>query len=367
MGMSERYLAYLCDGLAHSDRRAGLKGYCTGLMLPLSRKSVEPIAARIDPEHVSARHQSLHHFVANSQWSDEAVLARVHDSVAPLLGAEGGWYWIIDDTGFPKKGQHSVGVARQYCGQLGKQDNCQVAVSLSLASARASVPIGYRLYLPQQWADDAARRAKAQVPEAVQFATKGQIALEQVRAAIAAGVTPGIVLADAGYGDETGFREQLTRLGPLYAVGVRPGTTVWAPGVEPLAAKAYSGRGPRPRLLRRAPGHEPSTVKALAMSLPARAYRTVRWREGTNEALRSRFARVRVRAAHRDYALSETRSHSSLRGSPSGCAPVKTSKKPLRTPSACRIRELSRPRQPCAPSAMSRTRSPRYAFGSSTI
>jgi SRSO17 transposase len=304
MGMFERFEQYmesLADGLAHADRRAGLKGYCAGLMLPLSRKSVEPIAARIDPQHVSARHQSLHHFVAKSQWSDQALLTRVRERVQPLLGTEGGLYWIIDDTGFPKKGTHSVGVARQYCGQLGKQDNCQVAVSLSLASPRASVPIAYRLYLPQRWAEDAPRRAQAQVPQDIEFATKPAIALGQVREAIAQGVPPGIVLADAGYGDETAFREELTRLGLIYAVGVRPGTTVWPPGLEPLAPMAWSGRGRHPRLLRRAPGHAPTTVKALAMSLPPEAYQTVDWREGTNETLRSRFARVRVRAAHRDY------------------------------------------------------------------
>jgi SRSO17 transposase len=303
----EQYLEHLAEGLAHADRRSGLRGYCTGLMLPLSRKSVEPMAARIDPHRVSARHQALHHFVAKSRWSDEAVLARVREQVAPLLGSEGGRYWIIDDTGFAKKGKHSVGVARQYCGQLGKQDNCQVAVSLSLASPRGSVPVAWRLYLPLEWANDAARRDQAQVPAEVQFATKPQIALAQVRAALASGMPPGMVLADAAYGDETALREELTRLGLLYAVGVRPGTTVWADGIEPLPAKPWSGCGPRPKLLRRAPGHAPGTVKALALSLPLEAYRTVSWRAGTNDALSSRCARLRVRAAHRDYWRSEQR------------------------------------------------------------
>ncbi len=310
MGISERFERYmenLADGLAHADRRAGFKGYCTGLMLPLSRKSVEPIAARLDPQHVSARHQSLHHFVAQSQWSDEAVLARVREQVIPLLGNEGGLYWILDDTGFPKKGKHSVGVARQYCGQLGKQDNCQVAVSLSLASPRGSIPIAWQLYLPVDWAADPVRREKAQIPTELSFATKPQIALAQVRQAIGAGVPAGIVLADAGYGDETAFRDELTELGLLYAVGVRPGTTVWPPGVEPLAPKAWSGRGRRATLLQRAPGHEPCAVKALAMSLPPQSYQTVSWREGTNDTLSSRFAWLRVRAAHRDYWRSQTR------------------------------------------------------------
>ncbi|OUL74128.1 transposase, partial [Paraburkholderia hospita] len=127
----DAYLKDLAQALGHADRHAGLKGYCSGLVLPLSRKSVEPMAAHIDPLHASAKHQSLHHFVAKADWSDRAVLQRVREWVMPALGAhaaeETGYYWIIDDTGFPKKGRHSVGVARQYCGQLGKQDNCQVA------------------------------------------------------------------------------------------------------------------------------------------------------------------------------------------------------------------------------------------------
>lgn len=184
----ERYIAHLSEGLGHADRHAGLKGYCTGLMLPLGRKSVEPMAAGIDPLHVSARHQALHHFVAKSEWSDATVMAGVRDWILPLLGLKSGCYWIIDDTGFPKKGKHSVGVARQYCGQLGRQDNCQVAVSLSLASVQGSIPIAYQLYLPKDWAGDATRRQKAGVPENIAFATKPEIALAQMRQALSHGV-----------------------------------------------------------------------------------------------------------------------------------------------------------------------------------
>lgn len=301
------YMNYLAEGLGHADRRAGLESYCTGLMLPLSRKSVEPMAARVDPLNASARHQALHHFVSNSDWSDALLLRRVRDWVQPFLEAPSGRYWIIDDTGFPKKGKHSVGVARQYCGQLGKQDNCQVAVSLSLATEQGSLPIAYQLYLPKEWVDDATRREKAGVPDDIAFATKPEIALAQVREAIAAGVPPGVVLADAAYGDETGFRESLTELGMLYAVGIRSATTVWPPGVLPLPAKPASGSGRPPKLLRRAPGHEPVSAKALALSLPPSAYQVVTWREGTNAALSSRFAAVRVRPAHRDYWRSTVR------------------------------------------------------------
>ena len=302
-----RYIEHLSEGLGHADRHAGLSGYCTGLMVPLSRKSVEPMAARVDPLHASARHQALHHFVAKSEWSDAAVLARVRNWVMPTLGLDSGRYWIIEDTGFPKKGKHSVGVARHYCGQLGKQDNCQVAVSLSLAGVQGSLPIAYQLYLPKDWASDAARRETTRIPKEITFATKPEIALTQIRQAIDQGVPMGVVLADAGYGDETAFRDGITALGMLYAVGIRPGTTVWAPGTAPLPPKAWSGRGRRLIKLRREPGNEPITVKALARALEPQAWSTISWREGTNSELSGRFTALRVRPAHRDYLATEMR------------------------------------------------------------
>src|ERR1700741_3225496 len=230
----DAYLNHLAQVLGHADRHAGLKGYCSGLVLPLSRKSVEPMAAHIDPLHASAKHQSLHHFVAKAEWSDRAVLQRVREWVMPALDAqaaeETGYYWIIDDTGFPKKGRHSVGVARQYCGQLGKQDNCQVAVSLSVANHHASLPVAYRLYLPKDWADDPVRRTVAGIPDDIRFQTKPEIALQQMRQALAAGVPPGVVLADPAYGNDSNFRAGITELGLPYALGILPGTTVWRPG-----------------------------------------------------------------------------------------------------------------------------------------
>ena len=192
-----------------------------------------------------------------------------------------------------------MGVARQYCGQLGKQDNCQVAVSLSLASTQGSVPIAYQLYLPEDWAADPVRRQAAGVPEEVAFATKPAIALAQMRQALVQGVRQGVVLADAGYGDETAFRDSITAMGLLYAVGIRPATTVWAPGTAPLPPKAWAGHGRPPTKLRREPGHKPVSARALAMSLPIQAWRTVAWREGTNAELSGRFAALRVRPAHR--------------------------------------------------------------------
>lgn len=300
MSASERfdqYMAHLSRALGHADRHAGLKGYCTGLMLPLSRKSVEPMAARVDPLHASARHQALHHFVAKAQWSDVEVLRRVCQWVVPHMDFSRGGWWIIDDTGFPKKGVHSVGVARQYCGMLGKQDNCQVAVSVSLACDQGSIPVAWQLYLPQDWAQDAERRKRTGVPESVRFATKTQIALHQLRTLLSEGAPRHCVLADAGYGVDTAFRQALSDMGLHYAVGVTSAVVVWPPGVEPLPPETYSGKGRPPVTPRRTAQLQPMSVKALALSLPAQAFQTISWREGTNAPLTGRFAAVRVRHA----------------------------------------------------------------------
>ena len=210
------------------------------------------MAARVAPGRIQAAHQSLHHLVAKADWSDDAVLAAVRARVLPLIERRGAIRgWMIDDTGIAKKGTHSVGVARQYCGQLGKQDNCQVAVTLSLANDHASLPIARRLYLPQAWADDPIRRARAGVPDAIAFQTKPQIALAQIHAALQAGLPPAPVLADAGYGVDTEFRDGITRLGLLYIVGIQSSTSLWPPGTEPLTPKPWSGRGRRTSLVRR--------------------------------------------------------------------------------------------------------------------
>jgi len=194
----KRFAAYI-EGLAtaagHEDRQTPLKNYCKGLLLPGERKSIEPMAARLDREHVEPIRQSLHHLVAKAPWSDEVVLEQVRKQVLPAMQKQGPVVaWIVDDTGFPKKGKQSVGVTRQYCGQVGKQDNCRVAVSLSVATWSSSLPIGYRLYLPKEWAEDAERREKAEVPEEIEFQTKPDIALDQIRAAVAANLDRGIVL-----------------------------------------------------------------------------------------------------------------------------------------------------------------------------
>ena len=298
----ERYADVMVEALGHADRATPARWYLRGLMLPGQRKSVEPMAARVHPEDVRSAHQSMHHLVADSQWSDAALFAAVAREVVPILSEAGQapCFWIIDDTGFRKYGKHSVGVARQYCGQLGKTDNCQVAVSLSLATAEGSLPLDYRLYLPQEWAKDKPRRALAGVPKEIVFATKGELAWTQIEAALAAGIPRGTVLTDAGYGDEAALRDRLSAHGLPYAVGIRPATAVWWEQHQPAPAPVKQVRGRRRTRVLRDETHQPIGVLELAQSLPRSSYRTITWREGTNAPLRSRFARVRVRAAHAD-------------------------------------------------------------------
>jgi len=298
------------DGLAsaagHEDRHTPLKNYCKGLLLTGERKSIEPMAARLNPHNVQAMRQSLHHLVAKAPWSDQAVLDQVRQQVLPAMQKHGPVVaWVVDDTGFPKKGRHSVGVTRQYCGQVGKQDNCRVAVSLSVATWDTSLPIAYQLYLPKDWAEDSKRRKKAEVPNVIRFQTKPEIALDQIRAAVAASVDQGVVLADAAYGMNTEFRDGLTELELPYVAGVQSSMTVWEPGQQPLPTKPRGKMGRPPRLLQRSAEHRPVSVKQLALSLPSTTFKEVTWREGTDRKLRSRFAAVRARSAHRDYEKAE--------------------------------------------------------------
>jgi SRSO17 transposase len=298
----EHYAGKLIEALGHADRATPARWYLRGLMLPGQRKSVEPMAARVHPQDVGSAHQSMHHLVADSDWSDAALLSAVAAEVVPVLSRDGQapCFWIIDDTSYRKWGKHSVGVARQYCGHLGKTENCQVAVSLTLATAEASVPLNYRLYLPQEWTRDKKRCQAAGIPQAMGFATKGEIARTQLEQALVAGIPRGTVLMDAAYGDEAQMRDWLNARQLAYALGVRPGTTVWWGEHQPAAAARQRPRG-RPRTrVRRTARHQPISVLDLARALPAASWRTIEWREGTNAPLASRFARVRCRAAQGD-------------------------------------------------------------------
>lgn len=294
-------MEWLAQAVGHADRNGPLRNYCTGLLLDGERKSVEPMAARIAPDQVQRMHESLHHFVAQSPWSDADMLRQVRNYVLPAMQKNGPvTALIVDETGVVKRGTHSVGVARQYCGRVGKKENCQVAVSLSVATASASLPIVWRLYLPEEWAYDAARRQEADIPQEVQFQTKPQIALAQIRQAVEDGVPGGVVLADEVYGSNREFRAGLAELKLDYSLAVRSNTTVWALERQPLPPKPWRGKGPRATRMRRDQTHQPITVKQLAQELPEKAWREVAWREGSKKTLRSRFATLRVRPAYGD-------------------------------------------------------------------
>ena len=272
-----------------SEQRCWAPLYLQGLLGPGARKSVEPMAERVCPGQT----QQLHHFVSTSPWSTaplEQVLRKTADA---LVGGEDAAL-IVDDTALPKQGKHSVGVKRQHCGVLGKQANCQVLVSLTLACKEVPVPIALRLYLPEDWAQDEARRAAAKVPESITFETKGDIALAQIDAALADGVRFGMVLADAGYGSSAAFRAGLTQRGLRWAVGVQPTQKVYPADVEvSVPVQPPVGRPskhPRPSV----PG---VSVVQMIDTLAPKALRRCSWRSGTKGMLSARFAAVRVRVA----------------------------------------------------------------------
>jgi SRSO17 transposase len=259
------------------------------LLGPGARKSVEPMAERVCPGQT----QQLHHFVCTSPWACEPLERVLRQTADALVGGDDA-VLIIDDTALPKQGRHSVGVKRQHCGVLGKQANCQVMVSLTLAREEVPVPIDLQLYLPADWAQDEARREAAKVPESITFATKGDIALEQIDVARAAGVRFAVVRADAAYGMSAAFRAGLSARGLLWAVGVLPTQKVYPAdvtlSVAPQPAVGRPPKHPKPSVPSRA-------AKDMIESLGPHALRRYAWRNGTKGKLAARFAAVRVRVA----------------------------------------------------------------------
>jgi SRSO17 transposase len=289
-----QYLDGLSSFLPRRDQRRALGWYVTGLLLDGERKSIEPIAGRLvdDPAEREAMRQRLQQIVSVARWGEEALfkaLALKLDSELPAIEA-----LVVDDTGFPKKGKFSVGVARQYSGTLGRRDNCQVAVSLHLAGEQGSGCIGLRLFLPESWTDDPARCRAAGVPEGTEHRPKWALALEQLGQALAHGVRKHVVLADAGYGDATEFRDGLEDFGLRYLVGVSGAHTVYPPGTVPCVPAARGARGRPPR--RQVASRDPLAINAVAKDMD---YRLVRWRTGSRGVQSSRFASARVYSAER--------------------------------------------------------------------
>jgi SRSO17 transposase len=273
------YFAEIGDALGHELRRESFAMYAMGLLGDGERKSAEPIAARAcgDARLADAYHQRLIHFLGDSPWNDRDVRRiAVRYSTAAMAAREPVTAWIIDDTGFLKQGTHSVGVQRQYTGSAGKVTNCQVGVSLSIATRSEHVPADFELYLPESWANDPARRREGHIPDDVQFKTKPELALDMLRRAIDDELPRGIVMADAAYGNSSAFRNEIRWLGLDYAVGVEAPTKVWR------ANKLDCRYG------------DPISVHDLGVEIGAKRFRRVTWREGTKERLSSRFALRRV-------------------------------------------------------------------------
>lgn len=274
------YFDRIGEVLGRPERRASFAVYALGVLGEGERKSLEPIAARAcaDPERADAEHQRLHHFALDSPWDDHAVRREAaRYALATMTKREPVEAWIVDDTGFLKQGEHSVGVQRQYTGSAGKITNCQIATSLTIATRTEQLPIDFALYLPTSWTDDPIRRKEARIPWNLEFATKPELGLQLICRALDDQMPPGIILADEGYGASEDFRDGVRQLGLHYAVGVDHKTVV----------KVYDKRGHR--------RDEKISVEKLAQRIEANGgFRRTTWRAGTKHALSARFALRRV-------------------------------------------------------------------------
>jgi SRSO17 transposase len=279
----ESYFQRIGEVLGNESRRGSFAVYAMGLLGEAERKSVEPIAARAcpDPQKIDAMHQRLLHFAVDSKWSDREVRRDAAQyALEAMVEREPVEAWIVDDTGFLKQGSHSVGVQRQYTGSAGKITNCQIGVSLSVATRTEHLPIDFELYLPESWANNPARRLEARIPADVTFKTKPQLALEMIMRAMQQRVPPGVVLGDTAYGSSSEFRQGVRSLGLHYAVAVYSHTTVHLLDEEGL------------------PRGEALSVSELATAIDERGgFRRCTWRKGTREDLSARFALRRVIAA----------------------------------------------------------------------
>jgi len=269
--------------------------YCKGLLLPGDRKSMEPIAARLDPEHVQGKHASIQRFITDSKWDHRVLLRAAREATLPFLLAQGGLEgWLVDDTSFPKRGRCSVGVANQYCGERGIVTNCQSVVTVNLANQQSSLPTAYHLFLPQEWTKSAERRRLTGIPSDITFQSKPEIAIQLIDQLIAEDTPAAPIVADAGYGDSGVFRKALEDRGLSFMVGIRSSILMWKGGQGPLPpVESHSGRGRRSTRPRLDPKQPPIPVMDLAKALPCDAWQIVEWREGSRGPMRSRFAACR--------------------------------------------------------------------------
>jgi len=285
----ETFMTELLTGIGRAERREHGAVYIQGLLLDGERKSIEPLAVRVPGGNV----QALQQFVGQSPWAWEPVreqlAQRMQEALLPVAG------WIIDDTGFPKQGSDSVGVARQYSGTLGKVGNCQIAVSIHLTTEQESTPLDWALYLPREWIEDPERCLKAGVPDNTRFCTKPELALALTDQLRQWGLTQLPVLADTAYGRSTEFRQGLVDRQLQYVVGVDPDTVIWTEPTRRIQPPRQGGKGHPP-----APYYKdkPTSLEAMAPTLPAGGWKKVRWRQGSQGPQESRFAARRVQPAH---------------------------------------------------------------------
>ena len=285
----ERFLVDLMEPVGRSERRHWGSVYVRGLLLDGERKSIEPIAARLPEGNV----QALQQFVGQSPWEWGPIWERLGKRMTAELEAEPAW--VIDDTGFPKQGEHSVGVARQYSGTLGKTGNCQIAVSLHHVGENGSTALNWRLYLPEEWAEDSEKRQEAGIPEDVVFQTKWELALEMIDEVRRWGLPDRVVLGDAAYGEPTAFRQGLEKRELRYALGIQSNVGIWTKPPKRIQSKP-AGMG-RPRTAWNYGDQKPVSAKEAA--LKAKGWKTIRWREGSKGWLESRFWSARVQPSHR--------------------------------------------------------------------
>lgn len=288
------YVEWLTEGMGRPERRRAMGLYLRGLLLDGGRKSIQPMAARLvdSDTEAEAMRQRLQQCVVVSDWDESVLAERIAQKIDKQVpGIEA---FVIDDTGFPKKGTHSVGVARQYSGTLARTDNCQVATSLHLAAEHASACIGMQLYLPKEWADDSKRCTKAGVPAEIVFKTKIELSLQLLDKALASGVRKHVVLADSAFGKSTEFRDEVRNRGLHYLVAIPGKHLVWPPGSVPRVPKTR--RPGRPRTQYRAGNTKPRPITEIANSLE---FDQVTWRDGSRGKQKSWFSAVRIYSAER--------------------------------------------------------------------
>jgi SRSO17 transposase len=290
-GRLVEFAAEMFDSMARRDQRRWGEVYLRGLMLDGRRKSIEPMAARL----ADGDEQCLQQFVNQSPWDPVPVRRALAGRITRELSPDA---WVIDDTGFPKFGKMSVGVARQYSGALGKVGNCQIGVSINACSDEASCPLDWRLYLPKQWDEESEfnrqRRAKAHVPEDAHHVPKWRLALEMIDELRSWNIQPPVVLGDGAYGDITELRCGLQERGLHYVLDVKGTTSAYREDVQ-RERPEYRGRG-RPPIARYR--QDPSSLRELALEAGKKAAVTVTWREGTRGKMSSRFLALRVRPAN---------------------------------------------------------------------